>query len=615
MSVYNPRNLQIKWPHVLTGLILGCVLILAACGEPDQPATGNGETVKRAGPNLLLITLDTARADRFGCYGYEKAVTPNIDRLAGGGVLFEEAFTPVPLTVSSHASIFTGCYPPHHGVHTNDEKLLDEPNLCLAEMLKSRGYRTAAFPGAAVLHRNSGIAQGFETYADDFSAISKTGGAAYQEKPAEAVVRPAIRWLEQQGDTPFFLWVHLFDPHRPYGAPPAFVSRSSGDPYDAEITYCDHWIGELLTSLRLAGLSDDTVVAFLSDHGEGLGEHGESSHGFFIYDSTLRVPLILSAPQLLPRGRRIGSLVRTVDLAPTLLDLLGVPVPQGLHGTSLRPLIDGGPDDPRELYAETYYPATAYGWSPLLGLRTAEHKAILAPRPEFFLLQEDGRETVNRYGDRPGEAARMLSRLEARMVEFDREEVRQTQLLDEQGREMLRALGYLTRGEAPTTKEDEPLPDPKDRISVVTRLEQALDLMGQGRHADAIKILEELAVEEPESGNIYRQLGEALLASHHFARAANIYRRLCRLTPNDPIPLVNLGSLAFMDKEYEKAAGYFERAVEISPHQVEALLNLGYIHQRVLGNRKKAREYYSRFLEAAPNDPQAARIRSILNQI
>lgn len=606
MPAKTPRKVQNSWSRILTGLILSWTLILAACGDPGQLP---------AGPNLLLITLDTARADRFGCYGYQRAVTPNIDRLAGEGVLFEEAFTPVPLTVSSHASIFTGCYPPHHGVHTNDEKLLDEPNLCLAEMLRSRGFRTAAFPGAAVLHRNSGIAQGFETYADDFSATPTAGGAAYPEKPAEAVVGPAIRWLEQQGDTQFFLWVHLFDPHRPYGAPPAFVSRSSGDPYDAEITYCDHWIGELLTSLRLAGLSDDTVVAFLSDHGEGLGEHGESSHGFFIYDSTLQVPVILSAPRLLPRGRRIGSLVRTVDLAPTLLELLGVPVPRGMHGASLKPLIDGNPDEPRELYAETYYPATAFGWSPLLGLRTADQKAILAPRPEFYRLKEDGRETANRYEDQPGEAAGLLARLEARVVELDRADVSQAPLLDEQGREMLRALGYITGGDVSTAKEGAALPDPKDRIGIVTRLEQAMDLLGQNRPADAIKILEELAVEEPESGNIHRQLGEALLASRRFARAANIYRRLCRLAPNDPIPLVNLGTLAFMDKEYEKAAGYYERAVALSPNQVEALLNLGDINQRVLGNREKAREYYSRFLQAAPNDPQAARIRSILNQI
>jgi len=601
-------------PRTLTWVVLAGLLFFAACGGPDQ--TPDRKPELRAGPNLLLITLDTARADRFGCYGYEKAVTPNIDRLAGEGVLFEEAFTPVPLTVSSHASIFTGCYPPHHGVHTNDEKLLDEPNLCLAEMLRARGYRTAAYLGAAVLQRDSGMAQGFETYVDDFSADTQTGTAAFPEKPAEAVVSPAIRWLEQQGDTRFFLWIHLFDPHRPLKAPTAFVSRSSGDPYDAEITYSDHWIGELLTALRRTGLSDDTVVAFLSDHGEGLGDHGESSHGFFIYDSTLRVPLILSAPRLLPSGRRVGSLVRTVDLAPTLLDLLGVPIPEGMHGTSLKPLIDGVPDQPRELYAETYYPATAFGWSPLLGLRTAERKAILAPRPEFFLLREDGRETIDRYGDRPEEAAQLLARLEALVPELEREGVSESQHLDQQSREMLRALGYITGGSAAAPAEEGTTrADPKDRIEVVNRLEMAVELMGRNRHAEAVGILEELANQEPESGNIHSRLGESLLVAHRYAKAARVYRRLCRLTPEDPIPLVNLGSIAFMDKEYEKAAGYFESALEISPRQVEALLNLGYLNHRFLGNREKTREYYGRFLEAAPNDPQAAQIRSLLGML
>jgi choline-sulfatase len=595
--------------------VLVALLLLAGCGGPDQSGAPETATAQKAGPNLLLITLDTARADRFGCYGYQKAVTPNIDRLASGGVLFEQAFTPVPLTVSSHASIFTGCYPPHHGVHTNDEKLLDEPNLCLAEMLKARGYHTVAFLGAAVLNRDSGVAQGFDTYVDDFSATGQSRAAASPEKPAEAVADPAILWLLQEAETPFFLWVHLFDPHRPFQAPATFAARSSGDPYDAEITYSDHWIGELLTALRVSGRGEDTVVAFLSDHGEGLGDHDETSHGFFIYDTTLHVPLILSAPRLLPHGQRISSLVRTVDLAPTLLDLLEVPVPPGMQGSSLTPLIKGAPDQPRELYAETYYPATSFGWSPLLGLRTADRKAILAPRPEFFLLDEDGGESVNRYTERPEEAAGLLARLQARVPELEREGVSESRLLDEQSREMLLALGYLTDDAATGPEAGTALADPKDRIEVVNRLELAVELMGRDRHADAVGILEELAAEEPESGIIHNRLGESLLVTRRYARAARVYRRLTRLTPGDPIPLVNLGSLAFMDKEYQRAANYFEGALEISPRQVEALLNLGYLNHRMLGNRKKAREYYGRFLEVAPNDPQAASIRSLLDMI
>ncbi len=595
--------------------MLSALLLLAGCGGRSNRPLPEQRRQQKAGPNLLLITLDTARADRLGCYGYQKAATPNIDRLAVDGVLFEKAFTPVPLTVSSHASIFTGCYPPHHGVHTNDEKLLDEPNLCLAEMLEARGYHTAAFLGAAVLHRDSGMAQGFETYFDDFSAAGPARAAASPEKSAAEVVDPAILWLLQEVEAPFFLWIHLFDPHRPFQAPATFAARGSGDPYDAEITYSDHWIGELLTALRVSGHRDNTVVAFLSDHGEGLGDHDETAHGFFIYDSTLHVPLIISAPGLLPRGERIEPLVRTVDLAPTLLDLLGVPVPAGMHGTSLKPLIDGAPDQPRELYAETYYPATSFGWSPLLGLRTAERKAILAPRPEYYLLEEDGGETVDRYAEMPGEAAGLLARLEARVPQLEREGVSQTRLLDEQSREMLRALGYLTGDSAPPLEAGEALPDPKDRIEVVNRLELAVELMGQNRHADAVGILEELAAEEPDSGIIHNLLGESLLVTRRYAKAARVYRRLSRLTPDDPIPLVNLGSLSFMDKEYDKAAAYFEQALELSPRQVEALLNLGYLNHQKLGNRQKAREYYGRFLEAAPNDPQAPKIRSLLDML
>ncbi|MFH2001400.1 MAG: sulfatase-like hydrolase/transferase, partial [Planctomycetota bacterium] len=541
-------------------LLLGFILIATACGKPPD-LRANREAIKAgsAGLNVLVITLDTTRADRIGCYGYTRGKTPNIDALADAGVLFENAFTPVPLTAASHASIFTGNFPPYHGVRTNDEMLLDEPNESLAERLKARGYSTAAFIGAQVLHRNSGMNQGFDLYEDDFSGKAGAGGEFIPEKPAEAVVQPAMAWLKKNKDKdkPFFLWVHLFDPHHPYNMPAPFRDDFRSSPYDGEIAYSDFWIGKLLETLDEIGEREDTLVAFLSDHGEGLGEHQEKSHGIFIYDTTLHVPLILSNRKILPAGARVAAQARTIDLVPTVLDLAGAPAPGAVQGQSLLPLIDGVASPPRALYAESFYANTAFGWSPLLGLRVGDWKMIQAPRPELYHVGEDAGEMKDLFKNRAEEAGRMIKTLEEWAPTLAREGVSASRALDSSAREMLNALGYLTGSRRASSSQGAgQRVDPKDRTRIMTAIQGATELSYRRRFKEAAQILEGLLKEEPECLKILQLLGETLIKTKDYQRAFEIYQKLIKLDREEDGAYVNLGMICLFNKQYEDGQYY-----------------------------------------------------------
>jgi len=597
-------------------ILLGAAVIPACSGNVDT--TAGREAVRRgeAPLHVLLITLDTARADRFRCYGRKDAETPNVDRLADRGVLFENAIASVPLTVPSHASILTGAFPTHHGVRTNDGKLMDDPNLTLAEILREHGYATGAFLGAAVLQRHCGLDQGFDLYWDDFSGTASAGGLAYPEKRADVVVRAASDWIGRQGGKPFFAWVHLFDPHLPYDPPPPFRNAWSASPYDGEIAYADECIGKLLESLERAGVRNDTLVAFLSDHGEGLGDHGENTHGVFVYDTTVHVPLVLCGPRLLPAGRRIANQVRVIDIVPTILDFLGVDAPEGIQGRSLLPLVDGAVDAPRDAYVESYYPNRSFGWSPLLALRTDTRKAIQAPRPELYDLERDPGEARNRFDASPDEATGLLARLEAWIPEISREGVAESASLDARTRAMLRELGYVTGSAAPAEEgRERELPDPKDKREVLARLQTASTLVYEGNTEAALRLLDGLLREEPDSPQVLTLAGEALLRVKNYAAARDVYLKLLERDPRSEDALVNLGSLYLVRNEPKLALPYFERALEVNPSSADALFSLGNLYYRTFPDPTKARHFFERFLEVAPSDPQAASVRNLLRSL
>ncbi|MYF05905.1 MAG: sulfatase, partial [Holophagales bacterium] len=396
-------------------------LVLAACGpEPEDAAApsvqadvehllGGASTEQ---PPVILITIDTLRADRLSSYGSDRVVTPHIDRLAAEGIRFTNASSTVPFTLPAHSSIMTGLYPPSHGVRENVGYVLAPELVTIAERFRDGGYRTGGFVSAFVLDARWGIARGFDTYVDDFDLDAMAGAnlGSVQRAGPETIAH-ALEWLNDAvlsddraddaggstGQPPFFMWLHLFDPHDPYDPPEPFRSEYQGRPYDGEVAYTDSLIGEFRAALEERGLFDESVVVLTADHGEGLGDHGESYHGFFVYDTTVHVPLIVRLPGGVEAGRVVGDAVSHVDIAPTLIELLDLERTGTTQGRSLLPDMQGLPNPlaERGVYAESFYALDHYGWAPLRSLRTAEHKYIEAPEPELYALLEDPGELAN----------------------------------------------------------------------------------------------------------------------------------------------------------------------------------------------------------------------------
>jgi choline-sulfatase len=414
---------------------------------------------RQAPMGVVLITLDTTRADRLPAYGFMDASMPHLDRLAREGVVFDQAASVSPLTLPAHASLFTGLLPPAHGVRDNADSPLAPDHTTLAEILQGRGFRTGAFVGSVVVDADRGLAQGFERY----SGV----GASDRPRPrrgqrrADEVIGDATGWLEEVAGSRFFLWAHLYDPHRPYDPPEPFRSRYA-DPYVGEIAFADSQIGRLLEQLEAHDLLDRTLLIVAADHGESLGEHGERDHGIFIYQSVIRVPLIMRGPGIAPG--RIGEVVRLTDVMPTVLDLLGIPAP-ALDGVSLVDLMRGRRGDlDREAYAESLYPQR-FGWSPLRALRQGRYKFIEAPRPELYDLHRDPFEERNLYDERRPMADALAQRL---AVIGDREPApggrAEAGLVSPALQQRLAALGYVGSVSPRALPEAADLPDPKDCI-------------------------------------------------------------------------------------------------------------------------------------------------------
>jgi arylsulfatase A-like enzyme/Tfp pilus assembly protein PilF len=479
-------------------------------------------------PNVLLVTIDTLRADHVGAYGYAAARTPSIDRLAREGVLVHDAVVQVPQTRPSHTSIFTGRNPYEHGIRDNASRPLKPGTPTLASTLRAAGYDSAAFIGAFPVSRTSGLDQGFATFDDPFGAgeLATTQGGE-MERRAVAVVDPALRWLRRPRTAPFFAWVHLFDPHAPYEPPAAFVNKTR--PYDGEVAYADSQLGRLLAWLDQSGQRARTLVIVTSDHGEGLGDHGEDEHLFFVYDSTLRVPLVFSWPGRLPAAARVGGQFRSVDLMTTLLELVGVAAPPTSGVSRAAALRAGGRIPENESYAESLYGQLHFGYAPLRALRADGWKYIEAPKAELYRLAEDPGETKNLLYTR----ATVGSSMRSKLVAHDKgagSPPTDAVADDPAALERLAALGYVGgggfKGGAPSGA------DPKDRIgefqSYRRDVVKALRLYREGQLAGAIALLRKLAsattregdkVLERRSFNVDYYLGRSLLDSGRPAEA------------------------------------------------------------------------------------------------
>ncbi|MBU0637656.1 MAG: sulfatase-like hydrolase/transferase [Planctomycetes bacterium] len=551
----------------------------AKLGEVLQPGAA-------AGFNVLLITLDTTRPDHLGCYGYEQAQTPTIDSLLTCGVRFDDAVTSVPTTLASHATLLTGLYPPTTGVRDNGHYSLAPGFVTLAEVLKGAGYDTAAFVSSFVLDRRFGLAQGFDVYDFEVARDGQRGPASLEhERRAHDVTSSAIGWLRARGDSgsarPFFAWVHYFDPHHPYDSPLASTGAYGNNPYDAEIAFVDLHVKRLLGLITEQGLRERTLVVLVSDHGEGLSEHGEDLHGIFVYESALRVALILSNPRLFSAGYRVDDrVVGTVDVLPTVLELLGLPAPALCDGQSL--LLRDTPE--RAIYIETVYPLNM-GCSALRGLRRHGDKYIEAPRPEYYDLRSDPAELANIYEGGGAQVEALCDQLRAlvdeRWSENEASSLAQRQL-SPQERTRLEALGYvLSQGRA----EASTLPDPKDRIHLVERMREVTRLLALGQLEAGLALAREVADQAAGWRMPTLMMAEALQRLGRNDERADVLARFCAQSPSAEV-LFYLAHAQFELKRFEECERTLAAAAELDPRfgSVPALRGDVYFAQQRYGD-------------------------------
>ncbi len=557
--------------------LLAAATIAAAGVSAATPSVPPGAARR---PNLLIITLDTTRADHLGCYGDERARTPVLDHLARSGVLFEEAHSHVPLTLPSHAVLMTGDLPSTLNLRVNGLNL-KAGAATLASILKGRGYWTGAVVSSVILDRARGLNQGFMHY-DDRMTVSSQPGSPPEERPGGEVTDAALAAVRSV-KAPFFLWVHYYDAHFPYRPPEPYAREFQGRPYDGEIAYMDASIGRLLDGLRSQGRLDDTLVVVAGDHGEGFMEHGERQHGVFLYEYALRVPLILNWTGHLPEGRRVPDLCGLADVAPTVLSLMDIPPPARTDGESLVPLLNGGSLPSRSLYIESYHGFFTYGWAPLRGIMTDRWKFIEAPKPELYEWRKS--ETRNLYRSDAPEVAEARKAL-ARYPEADRGEraAMESLLKDPSNAETLRqlmSLGYLSGG---GTRPDTPgLLDPKDAIGIEEELREANEMMDLGNAREGTRKLLGVLKRNPQNVPALSMLGIAYMKAGQFDKAQVCFQEEIRLKPQMDTAHLNLGTVYKRTGRPELAEREYRAALALSPRMPEAVANLAQI---MLGQKR-----------------------------
>ncbi len=593
-----------------TGLaILLTLLLLPACGAPEgdeqkpTPESIAAETALTVtgGPSVLLVTVDTLRADRLSCYGFTGGSTRYIDELAAGGALFEDVVTPVPITLPSHAAILTGLYPATLGVHNNGTYRLGQQAVTLAELFGEAGYRTGAFVSAYVLDSVFGLDQGFDVYNDK---MPERRGTVLTERRADLVVSAAVKWLAQKSPQPFFAWVHIWDPHFPYTPPEPMKSNYPDDPYFGEVAFVDSQLGLLFKSLEALGFKgENLLVAVTADHGEGLGEHDETSHGVFIYDSTVQVPLLMRMGGRIDAGQRIPHMVRTLDIAPTLLDLVGLNVPDGMEGMSLAPLMTapGAAEEPAEdpglsCYLESVYGQENYGWSPLYGIRTGQAKYIRAPEPEFYRLDQDRDELDNRCTAEPDAAAGLAASFEALAGQLaGGESLADQDWSPAEGvKARLELLGYLW-AQPPSREgsaEDGAGVDPKTMVKWDARREEGLKLVRQGSWDEGLKILREVAAGDPANPMVWENITEGEMARRNQAAALAAAERGLALRPRNPNLNIFKATLLIQLGRTEEAVRHLQGQLESHPDTAAIHYHLGGALSAA-GRREEALAHYT----------------------
>ena len=520
--------------------------------------------------HVVLISLDTCRADHLSCYGYAQPTTPNIDALAGQGYQFNHAVTPIPLTLPAHASMLTGTIPPHHGKHENKDVYFDPSHVTLAALLRTKGYRTGAFVGSQVLNGRFGLDRGFDTYDDRFVEQGRAGSS---ERSAEAVNRAAFAWLDKQTDDPVFLFLHYYDPHDAYEPPEPFATTFQENPYAGEIAYTDHCIGEVVAKLKSLDMYDSSLIIVTADHGEMLGEHGETTHMYFIYQSAIKVPLIFKLPGS-GAGRKIDDLASIIDIVPTVCDLLSIDPPSGIQGENLTPYLGSRTPQSvdRYLYCESLHP-TKYEANSLLGLVSRQWKYIQTTRPELYDLQKDPEEQTNLVEAHAQQARSLKEHLSHVLEQTVRTGEGQADApLDEELLQHLRSLGYVGgSGVAEDFSFDQSKRDPKDLIAFHNEYREAMHLIEQNRLTEARALGEQLITQHADIPRLYESLSGVALNQKDYAAAIRHGEKALALKPGRMEVHYNLGVAYSASAQHGAAIRQFERVLALMPEAQTAL--------------------------------------------
>jgi arylsulfatase A-like enzyme/cytochrome c-type biogenesis protein CcmH/NrfG len=511
---------------------------------------------------IILVSIDTLRADHLPVYGYRKVDTPVIDAFARDGVVFDRAYAHSPQTFPSHTSILSGQLPFETGIRDNVGFTLDNRPTWLPELVHKRGFVSGGVVSAFVLRKETGINRGFDFYDSQMPPARPDKPMGQVQRRGEDSLGVAERWMEGLASPRFFLFFHIYEPHKPY-EPPARFARYA--PYDGEIAYSDEIVGRLFAFLREHHWYDRATIILLADHGEGLGDHGEQEHGLFVYQETIHVPLIVKLPNGAHGGRRVGVPVQHIDLVPTILEWLGIDRPRELRGRSLAALLDGRastvPETP--LYAEALFGRYHFGWSDLYALTDARYRFIRAPRPELYDLDRDPRELRNVVPERPTTAAAMRSVLDRLLAGVN---VDTQQRVAKEDLERLQALGYVgSQMAVPASAASDSLPDPKDKAAVLDQYRRASELSAQRKYDDAIAAYRAILQTDPGMKDVWLQLGEELLRAGRYAESVDAFKRLVQLDPTDPNGLVSVATVLVKLNRLDEAVATAEAALRMLP--------------------------------------------------
>jgi arylsulfatase A-like enzyme/Flp pilus assembly protein TadD len=539
-------------------IILGTVALAVALA-----AAGGWRYARASAPvsgPIVVISIDTLRSDRLPVYGYRAVRTPAIDALAADGVVFERAYSHAPQTLPAHVSILSGRLPFETGVRDNVGFTVEKDVRLLPQMLRDRGFATGGVVSSYVLRKETGIAQGFDFFDGEMPPASADLSIGQVQRDGSASEALAEKWLGGVRTSRAFLFLHLYEPHKPYSPPDRFAEYA---PYDGEIAYADEIVGTLVKYLKSHQLYDRSTIILLSDHGEGLGDHGEQEHGLFVYDEAIHVPLIVKQESNVGAGRRVGDLVQHIDIVPTVLDFVKAPIPSQLRGRSLKPLLEGtGHPPPASVYSEALYARYHFGWSELTALTDERFRYIKAPTEELYDLERDPHERTNIAADRQPARQAMRAALDAVSAGAT---IQAPADVPADARERLQALGYVGAQTAGvSTTPGESLPDPKDKRGILERYRAAVDLAGGRQWAQAIALLQQILREDPEMADVWAQLAGFATRIERHDVALDAYKHYVALKPEDPTPLLGAAGSLFKLRKFADAREHAELSAKVA---------------------------------------------------